>query len=251
MDTPNSLDCVAVILAGGLGTRIRHLLGGIPKPMAPILGRPFIEWVIRYLRRQGVRRFAVSSGYQSEVIARYFATHPVPDSEIICVPETMPLGTGGGFINAVQESGFTSPVWLVANGDSLLLANIDTLLGGIQIESSSAGILALRVSDATRFGTLEVSSGTRLLQFTEKRGGAGLINGGVYVFKNQILSFFPSCRPLSFESQVFPSLLKNDVEINVQVADAPFLDIGTPASFSEAEQFIENNYGWFLNFDLK
>src|SRR4051812_31869760 len=95
----------AVVLAGGFGTRIRHLLPGIPKPMAPVAGRPFIEHVVRYLAKGGVREIVLSTGYLAEVVASHFASQPVTDARVCCVPETEPLGTAGGFVHAATQSG--------------------------------------------------------------------------------------------------------------------------------------------------
>ena len=242
---PASTEPIAVILAGGFGTRIRHLLDDVPKPMAPVAGRPFLEWVVRFYRAQGVRRFVLSTGYRAEVIAQHFASQPVSGIEVVCVPETAPLGTAGGFLHAVTGSGFTGSVWLVANGDSLALTPLDRFIAGLAAEPVSAAILALSVPDTSRFGTLEVSTSGRLVRFAEKRPGAGLINAGVYAFKGRTLDSFPTVRPLSFELQVFPSLLTAAAEINVQAVEAPFLDIGTPASLAEAGRFIQANLGFF------
>lgn len=235
----------AVILAGGFGTRIRHLLDDVPKPMAPVAGRPFLEWVVRYFSTQRVRRFVLSTGYRAEVIAQHFASQPVPGIEVVCVPETEPLGTAGGFLHAVAGSGFSSSVWLVANGDSLALTALDRFIAGVVPQSVSAAILALSVSDTARFGTLDVTPAGRLVRFAEKRPGAGLINAGVYAFKGKTLDAFPTVRPLSFELEVFPTLLSGAAEISVQAVEAPFLDIGTPASLAEADRFIQANLGYF------
>ena len=89
-----------IILAGGFGTRIKHLLGELPKPMAPVAGRPFVEWVVRYLARQGVTRAALSTGHLAETIERHFQSAPVAGMKTSCVRETTPLGTGGGVVNA-------------------------------------------------------------------------------------------------------------------------------------------------------
>ena len=87
----------AVILAGGLGTRIKHLLPNLPKPMAPVAGRPFLEWVGRYLVKQGIQQIVISTGYLSEVVERHFENRPIPGVNIRCVAEPEPLGTGGEF----------------------------------------------------------------------------------------------------------------------------------------------------------
>src|SRR4051812_9247766 len=125
---PRISEVVAVVLAGGFGTRVQHLLPGVPKPMAPVAGKPFLEWVVRYLAKQGIRKVVFSTGYLSNVIKDYFhgeaRTAFLPVEEIRCISETEPLGTAGGFLNAARGSGQNSAVWLVLNGDSIAFADL-------------------------------------------------------------------------------------------------------------------------------
>src|SRR5512141_1989233 len=114
----------AVVLAGGFGTSVAHLLAGIPKPMVPVAGRPFLEWVVRYLARQGVGKVILSTGHLAEVVEAHFPGQPVARVVTRCVPETRPLGTAGGFLNAVRVSNEKPEAWLVLNGDSLVLADL-------------------------------------------------------------------------------------------------------------------------------
>src|SRR5207237_8157393 len=106
----------AVILAGGFGTRVKHLLPNVPKPMAPVLGKPFLEWVVRFLTRQGIHRVILSTGYLSHVIENHFRSQPVHGVSTQCIPETDPLGTAGGFLHAVHLSAHRAETWLIANG---------------------------------------------------------------------------------------------------------------------------------------
>ena len=235
----------AVILAGGLGTRIRHLLGDLPKPMAPVAGRPFLEWVVRYFARQGIGRFVLSTGYRAEPIERHFDTQPVPGVEVVCVREVQQMGTAGGFLNAVAISGIESPVWLVANGDSLALGGAGDLLSAVRSGVASGAILGLAMPDTARYGTIEKATNGNLVSIAEKRPGAGLINAGVYAFRRELLAEFPATRPLSFETEVFPSLLGEGHALKVTECKAPFLDIGTEASLGRAENFIQDHASWF------
>ena len=114
----------AVILAGGLGTRIQHLLPNLPKPMAPVAGRPCVEWIVRYLVRQGVRRILISTGYRAEVFERHFAAQPIAGVQVRCIAEPQLLGTGGGMLHAIRASGQTAPAWLVLNGDTFAFAEL-------------------------------------------------------------------------------------------------------------------------------
>ena len=234
-----------VILAGGFGTRVRHLLPDVPKPMAPVRGRPFIEWVVRYFAKKGCADFTLSTGYLAEVIARHFETQPVPNVRVTCRPETTPLGTAGGFLNCLPPLLPPRSTLLVVNGDSLVFADPRPLIAPLAAGRADAAVLGLALDDAARYGTLEVDASGRLIAFREKRPGAGLINSGVYAFTGAVIRAMPVVRPLSFETEVFPVLAgKGRVEV-VRTA-APFLDIGTPASLAEAEVFIAGNQHEFL-----
>lgn len=250
MATGHSLgpDVAAVILAGGFGTRIRHLLADLPKPMAPVAGRPFVEWVARFLARQGVTRLVLSTGYRAETIAEHFARHPLPGVSIVCAPETEPLGTGGGVIQAAGGLGGPTPrLWLVLNGDSLAFADLAAARAPLLADPGVAGVIVGRyLADAGRFGTLDTNDEGRLLRFAEKRPGSGVINTGIYLLRHELLAEFPAQRPLSIEQDVFPTLLARGHRLQVVTTDAAFLDIGTPESLPEAEGFVREHASEFL-----
>jgi len=234
-----------VILAGGYGTRVRHLLPDVPKPMAPIAGRPFVEWVVRFFARHGCTEFILSTGHLAGVIASHFAGRPVPGAHVTCRPETTPLGTAGGFLNCLPEQIALRDAWLVVNGDSLVFADPRPLLAPLAAGRADAAILGVALDDASRYGTLEVDAEERLVAFREKHPGAGLINSGVYAFTGAAINGLPATRPLSFETDVFPRLAPTG-RVTVARTAAAFLDIGTPASLAEAERFITDNQHEFL-----
>lgn len=237
----------AVVLAGGFGTRIQHLLPNLPKPMAPVEGRPFLEWMIRYLAGQGIRRVIVSTGHLAETIERHFHNQPLPGVSARCVPETRPLGTAGGFLNAVREVGEKPGAWLVLNGDSLALAPLAGMFRCLADPGVDGVILGVPMPDASRYGTIAQNSAGELVAFEEKRPGAGTINAGVYLFRASTLRYFPARTPLSFEKEVFPELLARGVRLKVCVTQAPFLDIGTSESLPLANGFIRENAEYFGN----
>ena len=235
-------DITAVILAGGYGTRVKHLLPNIPKPMASVVNKPFIEWIIRYLKKQGIKQQILSTGHLGEVIEEHFKTHQVKGVDIYCCRENEPLGTAGGFINAVQQVKLSPRAWLVMNGDSLIVANFEQLVNYLDDETVGCVILGVSVDDASRYGYLVFDESNTLISFAEKKAGQGVINGGVYLFRHETLEKFPSCFPLSFEYDVFPTLLKKEIKIKVHPIEAPFLDIGTPESLPKTETFIKENF---------
>jgi NDP-sugar pyrophosphorylase family protein len=236
----------AVVLAGGLGTRVRHLLPGVPKPMAPVAGRPFLEWVARYLGRQGIREVVISTGYKAGVAAEHFAGAPVPGMSIRCVAEPEPLGTGGGFLRAARSCPAAPAAWLVLNGDSLVFADLSAAARLLDEPGTDGVIVGREVADASRYGTLAVGPGNTVAGFGEKRPGRGLINAGIYLLRPELLGRFPPRTPLSFETEVFPALTSGGACLKVQPVNAPFLDIGTPETLEQAEAFIRQNLHQFL-----
>jgi D-glycero-alpha-D-manno-heptose 1-phosphate guanylyltransferase len=235
-------DVPVVVLAGGLGTRIRHLVPDAPKPMAVVKGRPFIAWVCDFLRKQGFRRVRIATGYRSEVIAEYFAANSFPGLEISCSRESEQLGTAGGVLHSVRDWAGPKPEgWLVCNGDSLVLANMAEFLRRARCHRASCGILGVAVADASRYGTLETASDGRLFEFAEKKPGAGIVNAGVYFLGFELMARMPPQRPLSLERDVFPRFVKDGVEMRVHAVEAPFIDIGVPESLVASAEFVADH----------
>lgn len=233
---------LAVVLAGGFGTRLRSVLPDLPKPLAPAAGKPFLEWVLRYLRGQGVERAVISAGHRAEQVESFCRALSLPGISVACVNESRPLGTAGGFLNAIASSDSYNEV-LACNGDSVVLADLKALL--LSLKEADAALLGVRVADAARYGTLKRSTDGRLLGFEEKRPGTGVVNAGVYLFRRATIAKFPAKRPLSFEYDVFPALIAAQATIRAVSCDAPFLDIGTEATLAEADSFIGRNMEWF------
>lgn len=228
----------AVILAGGEGERVKRLLHGIPKPMAPADGRPFLEWVIRFLASQDVRTIVVSSGYLALVVSEFVKGLKVEGVTLECVVEDVAQGTAGGFLNAIKGQPQSEAPWLVCNGDSLALTSVNPLYVALENPVVQAAILGLHQDDASRYGSLELGPDGVLSRFLEKRPGAGLINSGIILIGARLIPRFPDHRPLSFESDVFPFLLEQGVTIQVCPAEAPFLDIGTEETLKKAHGFV-------------
>ncbi|MEO8370313.1 MAG: sugar phosphate nucleotidyltransferase [Candidatus Solibacter sp.] len=237
----------AVILAGGAGTRVQHLLPGIPKPMAPVAGKPFLEWVVRFLAKQGLRDVTISSGYRAEQIAAHFDSLALPGISVRCVSEPQPMGTAGGFRQAIAKRLDEPGPWLVCNGDSLVLADLAPMLALLTSDPAlEAVFLGVEVQDCARFGSLETDASGRLLGFVEKRPGTGLINAGVYLFAHALPLRLPANQTLSFETDVFPALLASGVPMGVRAVTAPFLDIGSEATLGLADEFITRHKNSFL-----
>ena len=240
---PAPHDITALILAGGFGTRVKDLLGDLPKPMAPVKGRPFVEWIVRWLKAQGVRDVILSTGFRAELVEEHFSTTPVPEMNVRCVTEPEPMGTGGGLTFAAAESGATPPAWLVLNGDSLIFANVATVAEAL---GKADGVMVTRtLPDTSRYGSVRADESGRITAFGEKHPGAGEINAGVYLLRHEVLANFPEARPLSLERDVFPGLLGRLGGLMAHRVEAAFLDIGTPETLSQAEAFVAENQAEF------
>jgi NDP-sugar pyrophosphorylase family protein len=210
--------------------------------MAEVAEKPFLGWVLTYLQRQGIAQTLLSTGHLAKIIEEYVQKRPIPNLELKCYPETSPLGTAGGFINAVKQSQQTPKAWLVLNGDSLIVTDLAPLNQYLEDERVDGVILGVSVPDASRFGSLVYDEQRTLLQFAEKKAGAGVINGGVYLLRHRLVQQFPTHFPLSFEYDIFPSLLQQQICLKVHPVEAPFLDIGTPDSLAQAESFIRQYF---------
>jgi D-glycero-alpha-D-manno-heptose 1-phosphate guanylyltransferase len=231
-----------ILLAGGFGTRLRSLHRDLPKPMIPIGGEPFLEWVLRYWKRQGIDHAVLSLGHLAHVAQDHFARYPPEGLRIETVIESDPLGTGGAVRYAAQSAaGRLSNPFFVANGDSLVAAELEPALQLLE-DGADGVLLGVSVPDASRYGTLVLDGGNRLLRFGEKQQGSGVINAGVYLFRRHLLDWFPPQTPLSMEVDVFPALLARAADLRVAICQAPFLDIGTPESLAQAESFLQANF---------
>jgi D-glycero-alpha-D-manno-heptose 1-phosphate guanylyltransferase len=231
----------ALLLAGGMGTRIRHIHPDLPKPMVPVAGLPFLEWVVRYWSGQGIRHFVISLGHLAEVAQTYFRQRPDDGLQIETIVEPTALGTGGAVRYAADIVQFPE-TFVVANGDSLVAADTREAQAWMKEPQTDGVILGVNVPDTSRYGSL-ARDGTRLLGFREKQPGSGIINGGVYFLRRDILTSFSQKTPLSMESDVFPGLLAGGKHFRVAAVDAAFLDIGTPESLAAAADFVQQNFG--------
>lgn len=235
-------NCVAVVLVGGMGTRIRHLLPDLPKPLAPVFGRPFLEWILRFISKQGLTNAVLSTGYLAEEIEYFVKNADFKCLDLQCVKEVLPLGTAGGVLNAIDNCKYDFETVLVLNGDSLVLADLAPIFDCLKENLVDVAMLGVKVADAARYGTLDVSGDNSLVGFKEKQPGVGLINAGVYLFRKKILDLLPRGEDISFEIDVFPKILAQNVSVKVIEVAAPFIDIGTEQSLRDASVFIEKNY---------
>jgi len=224
-------DSVCIILAGGLGTRLRSVVVDVPKGLAPVRGKPFLAWQLASLRQRGVASFLLALGYGSNQFQQ--AVNSWPESgTITCITEPTPLGTGGAIAHAMDAAGMTEV--LVANGDTFVGGDLGTMLTPLDTTHGELlRIAAVEVHDRSRFGGLEVDERGHVLRFLEKGSqGAGIINAGLYRIHRSALpaSGEGESRSYSLESTILPLLAVRDALTATRI-QGPFIDIGVPDDY--------------------
>ncbi|WP_029891017.1 nucleotidyltransferase family protein [Polycyclovorans algicola] len=223
----------AIVLAGGFGTRLQSVVADVPKPMAPVAGRPFLQVLLDTLADAGVTGAVLAVGYKREVIEQHFGAHYRGIALDYSV-EAEPLGTGGAIRQAFEQAGVERA--LVLNGDTWCPVD---LLALVQTHRAHAAMLTLtltQVPDAGRFGAVTQLPDGRVSAFHEKRsdGGAGRINAGVYVVERALMAYAPTSAKFSFETDVMQRVV-GTLPVFGHVTDAPFIDIGIPSEFARAQ----------------
>jgi len=220
----------AIILAGGLGTRLRKEVPRLPKSMAPINDTPFLEILLKSLSNKGFTRVILSLGYMSEIIFDHFGTS-FNDLELVYVFEKKPLGTGGGIRLAIEQC--ASDHVYVMNGDTFLDFEVNEI-EELWNNNRQTIIVCKEISDASRYGKV-VPSGNLVEGFEEKASlGPGLINAGCYIFGRHLLDDFPINKNFSIEND-FLSKVVNQIPINIFISKGFFIDIGMPDDYSRAQ----------------
>jgi D-glycero-alpha-D-manno-heptose 1-phosphate guanylyltransferase len=227
----------ALLLVGGMGTRLRSILPSTPKPLASVGDKSFLALLIQQLRCQGVRRLVMCTGYLADQIESEFGNGLGLGVAIEYSNELSPMGTAGA-VKLAKAHLKDALDFLVMNGDSFLEVDLPELIRFHRERQAIASIAVVGVENASRFGTVLVESDGRVAGFTEKSGSElpGLINGGVYVFKHSVFEYFPE-GPASLERDVFPRLLSRGVYALEQ--RGIFIDIGTPEDYAKAQQICD------------
>jgi D-glycero-alpha-D-manno-heptose 1-phosphate guanylyltransferase len=233
-------DTPALLLVGGLGTRLRSAVPSMPKPLASVGKKSFLELLIRQLKHQGIRRLILCTGYLADQVENEFGDGRALDLEIAYSKELEPLGTAGAVKLAQSHLGNASQ-FLVMNGDSFLEIDLPQFLQFHRDRGALVSMAVVRVEDSSRYGTVQIDRNQKVIGFLEKAGsnGPGLVNGGVYVFSPQVLQYIPDGRS-SLEKEVFPHLLGQGVYAYEQ--SGMFIDIGTPEDYAKAQQLCDRLY---------
>lgn len=227
----------AIILAGGMGTRLRSAVPDLPKPMAPISGRPFLEHQMDYWIAQGVNQFVVSVGYMKEVIMDHFGTS-YRGTLLTYTIEDEPLGTGGGLLLAAQ--GLNTP-FLVLNGDTFFEVVLDELLGFHAKHESEWTFSLFRANEVGRYMGMDVNPDGEILSLKSGTGAPGrLANGGVYLINPSVLhktKFVPGHK-LSLEDDLLPAFVAQGGKLYGLEFTGSFIDIGVPDDYFRAAEVL-------------
>ncbi len=222
----------AIILAGGLGTRLKGVISDMPKPMAPVANQPFLKYIFDYLKQQGIERVILSVGYKYELIEDFFGNN-YEGLELVYSTENEPLGTGGGIRLAVDK--LNGEQAFIINGDTFFDVNL-LELEKVAITENSDLCLALKsMQSFDRYGSVSLQ-GSRIISFKEKQFmQEGLINGGVYWFQKSLLEAFKSGEKFSFEQDLMEKQVDQKI-ISGFISDTYFIDIGIPEDYAQANK---------------
>jgi NDP-sugar pyrophosphorylase family protein len=234
----NLQDIPAVLLVGGLGTRLQSVLPSTPKPLAPVGGIPFLQLLVRQLRSQGIRRVVMCTRHLAAQVQDEFGDGQPWDVAIEYSQEPSSLGTAGAVKFAESHLADASEL-LVMNGDSFLETDFSQFLRFHREHGGMMSMALRQVPDTARYGTVELGERNRVVGFSEKSGNhiPGLVNGGVYIFNRAVLEHIPQGQA-SLETEIFPKLLANGVYGLEQ--RGMFIDIGTPEDYARAQTLVEN-----------
>lgn len=220
----------AIVLAGGLGTRLRSIVPDLPKAMAPLAGRPFLEILLNGLAQAGFHKVILALGYKADAIRRHVGDR-FGNLRICYEIETAPLGTGGAVRGALTQ--VESDHVYVFNGDTFLAIEVG-LIEDCWRHYREPIVIAREVPDTSRYGRLETVDG-HIARFAEKgQGGSGLINAGCYVFPPTLLDAFPVGQPFSLESDFLATAVTHR-PYRAFVTQGQFIDIGVPEDYARAQ----------------
>lgn len=231
----------AIILAGGLGTRLRSAVPDLPKPMAPLDGRPFLEHQMDYWIGQGVRRFILSVGYKHELIEKHFGTS-YRSAEVTYAVEAAPLGTGGGLLLALDRAPASGP-WLVLNGDTFFDVNLAELRRFHEAKQAQITLSLFPVESNTRYTGVEIDEEQRITRLKAASDGRRqFINGGVSLLGESALFGLPYRvgDRASFESDILERALQVGKRLYGYSSRGKFIDIGVPEDYARAADLLKS-----------
>lgn len=234
----------AILLCGGLGTRLRSVVSDRPKPMADIAGKPFLHYLVKMLSESGVKHLIFALGYMGEQIEAYFQSGEEYGLSISYSYEDSPLGTGGAIRNALSK--VSGENVLVLNADTYFHTDYESLLRE-QLKNKAAMTIASRkIEDISRYGAILKDESGRILRWNEKMSSdqaeaprLGEINGGIYVMQKSLIKKIPEGKQ-SLENDCIPVWLEDGLYLQAVPSDGYFMDIGIPEDYAQFKEDVES-----------
>ncbi len=227
-------ELTCLVLAAGLGSRLKSIEPNVPKPMVKVGGKPFLEYLIEELKRFGIKDIILCVAYKSKIIEDYFKNGENRGVKIRYSKRNRPSGTAGEIINA--KNLINSDPFLVINGDSYCETDITKAVKFHESRKAMATVVVTKIADVARYGNVILGPKNSISKFEEKGRAKkeGYINGGVYVFSRKILKIIRDYECSSLEYELFPILINRG--IFAFKASGIFVDIGTPQSLKRARK---------------
>jgi D-glycero-alpha-D-manno-heptose 1-phosphate guanylyltransferase len=221
-----------IVLAGGLGTRLRSVVADKPKCMAPVNDRPFLYYLLQYLIRQGITHVVLSLGYKSEQVIEWCGQADLPLQFSYAI-EAEPLGTGGAILNAVSH--LKENECFIVNGDTFFDVSLPAFHNFHQQAHSKLSLALKPMRQFERYGSVQLDKDARINAFLEKKYcEEGLINGGVYLTSRAYMESLQLPAQFSFEKEVLEPQVKNG-QLYGFISDTYFIDIGIPADYEQVQ----------------
>lgn len=220
-----------IILAGGLGTRLRTVVSDVPKPLAPVQDRAYLGWMLKALYDKGIREVILSVGYMAETFEQFIEQQhqELPSLEVHLLVEPQQLGTGGAL--RLCYSHYPDEQYLVMNGDSF--CDFDFQQFSQLTETNQAAIVVAKVDDIRRYGEVIINADETVVEFREKSDllKAGWINAGIYLIPGTAVEKMPEHVNFSLEQEIIPGLVQ--IGLACYRSTAPFIDIGIPEDYQK------------------
>jgi D-glycero-alpha-D-manno-heptose 1-phosphate guanylyltransferase len=223
-----------IVLAGGLGVRLRNRVPDVPKPLAPVQSRPFLDYLLDYLVRQGVQRVILSVGYKADAIERHIGAE-FCGVQVLYAREHEPLGTGGAIRHALKLAA-SDPVGIV-NGDTFVQVDLRKMVLEHRRMSAVLSIGVTAVDDASRYGSVEVESGIVRSFHSDGTEKGGLINAGVYLVPRDVFNGCDLSERFSFEKDFLAPRVREFLPHAFEIKGG-FIDIGIPEDYERAQVLL-------------
>ncbi|HPP87570.1 MAG TPA: nucleotidyltransferase family protein [bacterium] len=236
----------AVILAGGLGSRLKSVVNDIPKPMADVQGKPFLEYLLLQLKKWKIKEIIILIGYKAEYIKQYFKDGKLFGVNISYSEEKELLETGGALKQAQNLLNDNNEYFILMNGDSFFNIDFNELIK-MQKNKNAFGVISMfKSKNSVRYGNIRISKDNKIIEFVEKKKRISeqteqLANGGIYLFHKKIFDYIP-LKKSSLEIEIFPELIKKE-KLYGKIFNGYFIDIGIPEDYKKI-----NNTKKFLNY---